>query len=883
MQRFLYKIYNRSGNFVKILNDVVNTPEFTYSINGGLGEVVLELDRKVGDYGEGSDLDLNYKLEIYLNDDYNENTLIYTGYLTAFEPILKGGRESVRAIFLPNIAKLNNEFYRSGTSVKDDFNITHTDTRVGEIFKAILTNHRNLVSTMYISNDFSDIDAGNETDVITIEFKKLKHIDAIKLLEQYLDNGWFWYIDSAGKCHLKKISDTPDHLFVLGKHITEFEGYKNIEDVVNSYFIWNGENTDSAVDKHYSDATSQTAYDAISEVLIDSGIVSDSMSDIIGNAKIAKSKDPKRKVKMVISGKDYDIASIKPGDTCKILNIDANQTIFEANMTIVKISYIADSVAIELAELETDFTNFIRTQKLKETAITTINDAVTRANTGLNQDGYVQRTITGSVLPTDNPNPAGLYMTKNYIGYKEEGTDSGAWKVYIQNNGNFYFSGDENNYISWNGASLIVKGNINITGGSGISNLSDAGALATKDTANLDSDVVDGSTYKRTTANEKTGAGRAYNALDNNNALTTKVLPGSNIGTPSGSGLFLGADYLGYYSGSEWKAFIDSAGKFTFKGDSDNYISWDGSNFIVKGNIYNTGGEINAEYITTGELTSITVKTAESGARVQLDSTNYLQCIDSNGYTRVKLDTTALRFRDSANRDAGRIEGTYDTDWGNASMYYYGNIFNIYAESNWSAILALRYDNNAGSCAIEATATAVGGLDVGDLSLFADNCISLMPANYRVKVDGDIDPMGGNLYSLGDSTNYWTDVYATDGNFNHLKTRGGTEWLDTSQTEPRLKQNLICYTDEGKNLGDENHKFASVFQRYVRAHEIRDIPGNLIADISNQKMDLYRPLVLNSRSSYPSNPDTGEMFFHTILGKIVVYNGSQWETVSSSV
>jgi len=394
MQRFLYKIYNRSGNFVKILNDVVNTPEFTYSINGGLGEVVLELDRKVGDYGEGSDLDLNYKLEIYLNDDYNENTLIYTGYLTAFEPILKGGRESVRAIFLPNIAKLNNEFYRSGTSVKDDFNITHTDTRVGEIFKAILTNHRNLVSTMYISNDFSDIDAGNETDVITIEFKKLKHIDAIKLLEKYLGDGWFWYIDSAGKCHLKKTSDEPDHLFIFGKHITEFEGYKHIEDVINSYFIWNGEKTGNVVDNYYSDATSQAAYDAISEILIDSGIVSDSMSDIIGNAKIAKSKDPKRKVKMVISGKDYDIASIKPGDTCKILNIDANQTIFENNMVIYQILYRANGVEISLMDVDTKpiLTTENKSKEAESVGGVTaemIKDAIVKSDVGWKWEGDV--------------------------------------------------------------------------------------------------------------------------------------------------------------------------------------------------------------------------------------------------------------------------------------------------------------------------------------------------------------------------------------------------------------------------------------------------------------------------------------------------------------
>ena len=73
--------------------------------------------------------------------------------------------------------------------------------------------------------------------------------------------------------------------------------------------------------------------------------------------------------------------------------------------------------------------------------------------------------------------------------------------------------------------------------------------------------------------------------LDTNGNLVTKVLPGSNIGTPGGAGLFLGADYLGYYSGSAWQVFIDNTGKFTFEGDANNKISWDGTSLSVVGNI----------------------------------------------------------------------------------------------------------------------------------------------------------------------------------------------------------------------------------------------------------------------------------------------------------
>lgn len=130
-------------------------------------------------------------------------------------------------------------------------------------------------------------------------------------------------------------------------------------------------------------------------------------------------------------------------------------------------------------------------------------------------------------------------------------------------------------YLLWNGSVLTVKGAINIQSGSaGIANLSDAGALATVN--NLDG-VPDGSSYKRTTTNEKTGAGRAYSALNASNVLVTKVIPGTNA-TPSGAGLYLGADYMGYYSGSAWKTYIANNGDLYLAGSAaNNYIQWDAS------------------------------------------------------------------------------------------------------------------------------------------------------------------------------------------------------------------------------------------------------------------------------------------------------------------
>lgn len=139
--------------------------------------------------------------------------------------------------------------------------------------------------------------------------------------------------------------------------------------------------------------------------------------------------------------------------------------------------------------------------------------------------------------------------------------------------------------LSWDGSTLTVKGAIVVqAGSSGIGSFSDA---------NIDN-IADGATYRRTTLNEKTGAARAYAALDSSNILTTRVDPGANWGANPGAGvagLLLGADYMGYWTGSAWRSYMDNAGRFYLNaGAGSNYLSWDGSTLTINGSINVTGG-----------------------------------------------------------------------------------------------------------------------------------------------------------------------------------------------------------------------------------------------------------------------------------------------------
>ena len=52
---------------------------------------------------------------------------------------------------------------------------------------------------------------------------------------------------------------------------------------------------------------------------------------------------------------------------------------------------------------------------------------------------------------------AGLYATSQYLGYFD---NNGNPQAYIMYNGQFYFGGDANNYVAWNGSTLEIQGHL---------------------------------------------------------------------------------------------------------------------------------------------------------------------------------------------------------------------------------------------------------------------------------------------------------------------------------------------------------------------------------------------------------------------------------------
>ena len=205
-----------------------------------------------------------------------------------------------------------------------------------------------------------------------------------------------------------------------------------------------------------------------------------------------------------------------------------------------------------------------------------------KANLGLNSDGFVQKIIKGSLL-SGTPE-TGINITNEYIGYYS-GT---AWNVFIKNNGYFMFKGDANNYITWEGITLQIKGNVVITGGSGIANLTDAGALSTKDlvaASDCDATIISGGkiiTGLLTASNIQTGTldASVANVINlNADNITVGTLTGRTVQT-AGSGKRIVLETSGDYPN---EITIYDSGGMKLK-IYDNAIQWLATNPIIYSN-----------------------------------------------------------------------------------------------------------------------------------------------------------------------------------------------------------------------------------------------------------------------------------------------------------
>ena len=355
-KKFYHKVYTKNDQYITTWSsDVISDPCFKMIINSGQGEMLIKLARPLDDYGEDWDVKFNNKIETYILDKEQPNgLLIYSGYISDYQPTVSGNDQYVDVTAIGYVVELENTSFinsSNGNSAK-----VYLDEDPSDIIKDILLQY---------NAQQGKVVAGNIDKVGTFRdytFNNISNFQAIdKARELCLDQGyWYWYVGCNNKLDLHVKSTVVNHTFIIGTHFTKIDAFKTIRDLHNSVnFIGGIPAGGVQLRQTYSDATSIATYGLKEYIMIDTRVTEPATAQSLAQGYLDMNKDPfvRATISLIDSKGDneigYDIESILPGQTCVIIdpkgNTGTQSYALNQPMIIQSVQYDFDTVTLELS------------------------------------------------------------------------------------------------------------------------------------------------------------------------------------------------------------------------------------------------------------------------------------------------------------------------------------------------------------------------------------------------------------------------------------------------------------------------------------------------------------------------------------------------------
>jgi len=339
MKQFNIKFYNSSATFQKNLTPQIPESDisFTQKINGGQGELMIDLAIPFDDIPSYI-VPFNF-VRVYMVDPVTPlGQLIYSGWISQVAPFSSGSRNGVRIICLGLVSLLSLSLYKDGAN----FDVVHSGVDPSAIIADIITNFQSVYPPSVFEWIGTDAvtgirDGGNVDSVgtnVDYTFQKRKWNRAVEDTHALADAGWFWFVDKGGDFYFQDKSATADHTFTIGKDVQSIDIPKSIEDIVNDVTVAYTGGTVNA-----TDATSIAAVGKREKYIDRTSDTSDSTTaQQIADKEVADNKDETIEATLVLNNQ-YDIESVRPGQTCQVLNYKKGADIFTTNMLIVSTRY----------------------------------------------------------------------------------------------------------------------------------------------------------------------------------------------------------------------------------------------------------------------------------------------------------------------------------------------------------------------------------------------------------------------------------------------------------------------------------------------------------------------------------------------------------------
>lgn len=379
MKKYIFKAYDSTGGFLSTISDVSDDPQFTSYINSGLGQLTFRLPRSVFRFEENTVIAQNNKIKVVCYDgDAPNGTDVYSGYISKYIPTLEKGREYVDVTCLGYATELE-RFMAEDASGNTTLDYNSEDPT--DIFKDVLDKYTGAGGSV----DYSVSSTEDTSSTVSYEFNTYTVKEALDKCVELSPNGWYFFVGSDDVVTFKEKNDTADHVFTLGKDVVSIIPEKSVENLTNRIYFTGGDDASgNVIFRKYERSGSISTYGLYSKKIIDKRVTDTDTMEIMATAVLDREDTPETRTVLEIldnnndHNRGYDIESINPGDTCKIIGYDEQPTnlwdeaiwgvdkwdydITQVSSTvqqIMKVSYSPNSVILELSSRRPEITNRI--------------------------------------------------------------------------------------------------------------------------------------------------------------------------------------------------------------------------------------------------------------------------------------------------------------------------------------------------------------------------------------------------------------------------------------------------------------------------------------------------------------------------------------------
>lgn len=320
-KHYFYKVYDGSTYVTTWTKDVISQPIFRTNINGGAGELNIELARPFDDFGEDFDVKLNNKVQVYVVDNDNPSgLLIYCGFIVGYEPTINEASETLKITLFSYVAQLQRMVLRDGAGATT---LAYNSYDPSNILKDVINKLRDQGCELgYSSNSIALTNT-----VVSYTFNANSGKECFDKIIELCPVGWYWRVDPNNIVYLQPLNIMADHEFTLGIDVEKLKTYRRIEDLVNQViFIGGGE---PALYRKYNNTSSIDTYGLYEKKIVDQRVTVVATAAIIANREIDTKKDPEIRSTFEIidnngpTSRGYDIETIQAGETLKVKGLTA--------------------------------------------------------------------------------------------------------------------------------------------------------------------------------------------------------------------------------------------------------------------------------------------------------------------------------------------------------------------------------------------------------------------------------------------------------------------------------------------------------------------------------------------------------------------------------